>query len=129
MASKRPADANAKTSRRIVVSPIADLPVGGRKIVKVNGREIGVFNIKGEFYALRNICPHRGAPLCRGRLRPLMTSPGVYQRERERESEILKCPWHQWEFDIKTGQALGEPTMRVKSYQVVQEGDEVVLYF
>ena len=45
----------------------------------VGGREIGVFNLGGTFYALRNICPHRGAPLCRGRLRPLVTSPEVYR--------------------------------------------------
>ena len=56
-----------------------DVPPGGRKIVAVGGREIGVFNLGGTFYALRNICPHRGAPLCRGRLRPLVTSPEVYR--------------------------------------------------
>jgi nitrite reductase/ring-hydroxylating ferredoxin subunit len=46
----------------------------------------------------------------------------------EREGEILKCPWHQWEFDIKTGQALYDPDLRVRTYKVVQEGNEIVLY-
>ncbi|MEZ4663696.1 MAG: Rieske (2Fe-2S) protein [Caldilineaceae bacterium] len=115
-------------TRRHVVGPAADLPPGARKIVTVGGREVGVFNIGGEYYALRNICPHRGAPLCHGRLRPLMTSPGVYQLDREREAEILKCPWHQWEFDVKTGRALYDDAMRVRTYRVAQEGDEVVLY-
>lgn len=114
--------------RRFVVGPITDLPPGERKIVNVRGREVGVFNIGGEFYALRNICPHRGAPLCYGRVRPLMVSSGVYHLDREREAEILKCPWHQWEFDIKTGRALCDESMRVRTYSVVQEGDEVVLY-
>ncbi len=111
-----------------VVAHVAALAPGQRKIVRVENREIGVFNISGEFYALRNLCPHRSGPLCKGRVRPLVVTTGVYQRDYEREGEILKCPWHQWEFDIKTGQALYDEKLRVKTYRVVQEGDEVVLY-
>ena len=117
-----------RADRRIVVSLAVDLPPGERKIVSIGKREVGVFNIDGSFYALRNICSHRGAPLCQGRLRPLMVSPGAYQLDRERDAEILKCPWHQWEFDIKTGRALYDERLRVKTYRVVREGDEVVLY-
>lgn len=111
-----------------VVAHVADFARGQRKIVLVENREIGVFNISGEFYALRNLCPHRSGPLCMGRIRPLVVTTGVYQRDYEREGEILKCPWHQWEFDIKTGRALYDEKLRVKTYRVVQEGDEVVLY-
>ena len=113
---------------RYIVAAVADLPPGQRKIVAIDRREIGVFNVQGEFYALRNLCPHRSGPLCSGRVRPLVVTTGVYQREYEREGEILKCPWHQWEFDIKTGQALYDEKLRVKTYRVVQEGDDVVLY-
>jgi 3-phenylpropionate/trans-cinnamate dioxygenase ferredoxin subunit len=113
---------------RHVIAAAADLPPGQRKIVKVGGREIGVFNINGNYYALRNVCPHKGAPLCRGRIRPLVVSNGVYQVDHEREGEVLKCPWHLWEFDIKTGQALYDENLRVKTYAVVREGDEIVLY-
>ncbi len=113
---------------RYVVATAAELPPGARKIVKIRGREIGVFNIEGNFYALRNRCPHRGAPLCRGRLRPLVISPDVYQVDHERENEILKCPWHMWEFDVKTGQTLHDKTIRIRTYRVVQEGEEIVLY-
>ena len=111
-----------------IVAQVTDLAPGQRKIVRIERREIGVFNISGEFYALRNLCPHRSGPLCKGRVRPLVITTGVYQREYEREGEILKCPWHQWEFDIKTGQALYDENLRVKTYRVVQEGEEVVLY-
>ena len=113
---------------RHFIAPLAEFPPGERKIVTVAGREIGVFNIKGDFYALRNICPHRAGPLCHGRLRPLVVSPGVYQLDHEREDEILKCPWHQWEFDIKTGQALFDDSLRVQTYQVKLEDNEVFLY-
>lgn len=127
-APDRATKGSAQKGRRFVVGPISELPPGERKIVRIRGREVGVFNIGGEFYALRNICPHRGAPLCYGRVRPLMVSSGVYHLDREREAEILKCPWHQWEFDIKTGRALCDESMRVKTYEVIAEGDEVVLY-
>ncbi len=115
-------------SRRHLVAKAAELLPGERRIVTIGEREIGVFNVGGEFYALRNICPHRGAPLCKGRLRPLIVSHEVYHIDSARDGEILKCPWHQWEFDIKTGQALFDTNLRVKTYNVKQEGDEIVVY-
>lgn len=118
----------AANRSRHVVAAAAELSPGQRKIVKVGGREIGVFNLNGAFYALRNVCPHKGAPLCRGKIRPLVVSEGVGQVGHEREGEILKCPWHLWEFDIKTGQALYDDHLRVRTYQVIQEGEEIVLY-
>ena len=118
----------ANRSNRHIVGTAADLPPGQRKVVTVNGREIGVFNVGGSYYALLNYCPHRAGPLCHGRLRPLVTSSDVYQRDYEREGEILKCPWHQWEFDVRTGRALYDDALRVRTYRVVQEGDQIVLY-
>ena len=50
------------------VATVEEIPIGGRKLVTIAGRSIGVFNIDGEFYALRNTCPHQGGPLCQGRL-------------------------------------------------------------
>ena len=113
---------------RHVVAAVAELPSGERKVVTVNGHEIGVFHVGDTYYALLNRCPHRAGPLCKGRVRPLVVSAGGTHLGYERESEILKCPWHQWEFDIKTGQALYDAKLRVKTYRVAQEGDEVVLY-
>jgi len=113
---------------RHVVATTAELPNGGRIVVTVNGHEIGVFHVGDGYYALFNRCPHRAGPLCKGRLRPLVISTEGTQLGYERESEILKCPWHQWEFDIKTGQALYDEKLRVRTYRVVQEREEVVLY-
>lgn len=115
------------TNGRHVVASRADLTDGHRKVVWIDGREIGVFNVAGTYYAVRNICPHRTGPLCLGRQRPLVAWQGseiVY----ERENEILKCPWHQYEFDLKTGECIVDPSMRVRTYRVEQEGDEVVVY-
>ena len=115
-------------SRRYVVSAVDDLPPGERRIVPWGGRGgIGVFNVGGRFYALRNRCPHKGGPLCLGRLRPLVTADGVYTVE-HCEKQVLKCAWHQWEFDLATGRALYDPALRVKTYRVEIEADKVILY-
>jgi 3-phenylpropionate/trans-cinnamate dioxygenase ferredoxin subunit len=107
---------------RHVVCALSDLPPGERKIVTVGRRSIGVFNVKGNLYALRNRCPHKGAPLCRGIIRPLVTSPEPYQFEVERDGEILRCPWHGWEFDLATGRSIFNPhAVRVRSYDVSVE--------
>ena len=98
-----------------------ELPLGGRRIVEIDGRSIGVFHVNDEFYAVRNRCPHKGAPLCRGMVTGLVVGD-VYQFEVERDGEILKCPWHGWEFDLKTGGSIFNPhKMRVKSYEVSVE--------
>ena len=85
-------DLRKSGKNRYLIGKAADLPPGHRKIVRAGGREIGIFNIKGSFYALRNKCPHRGAPLCQGRIRPLIVAKTVYECAYEREDEILKCP-------------------------------------
>ena len=119
--------AKSRQSRH-VVARAGELAPGDRTIVTVNGREIGIFNLNGSYHALHNYCPHRAGPLCHGRVRPLVVDRGVYALAYEREGEILKCPWHQWEFDIRSGRALFDETLRVRTYRVVEEGDEVVLY-
>ena len=109
-------------SEQVVVGKAVDLPPGQRTIVAVKGLSIGVFNVKGEFYALNNRCPHQGGPLCLGRLTGLgvATIPG--QMTWTRSGEILRCPWHMWEFDIKTGRALVDPVKaRVKQFPVTVE--------
>jgi nitrite reductase/ring-hydroxylating ferredoxin subunit len=115
--------------RYYVVGKVKELPPGERKLVPVGGKNgIGVFNVKGRFYALKNLCPHKGGPLCQGRLRPHVISPDVYQLDHEGDSEVLKCPWHQWEFDLRTGKALYDSHLRAKTYPVTVEEDEIVLH-
>ena len=115
--------------QRHVVAKVDELSPGERKIVPVGGKGgIGVFNVGGTFYALRNLCPHKGGPLCQGRLRPHVISDETYHVDFEREGEIIKCSWHQWEFDIKTGTALYDSGMRVKTYPVTVDGDAVILH-
>jgi 3-phenylpropionate/trans-cinnamate dioxygenase ferredoxin subunit len=90
---------------RHVVATVDEIAPGTCKIVAVSGREIGVFNVHGAFYALVNRCPHEGAALCMGPILARFTAdrPGEYRLTRH--GEMLRCPWHGWEFDIKTGQS------------------------
>ena len=110
---------------RHVVGSIDEIPPGTRKLVTVNGREIGIFNLGGEFFALLNRCPHQGGALCKGTLVGLVTSsaPGTF--DYSRPGEMLKCPWHGWEYDVRTGQSWCDPAdTKVKAYQVTVEPGE-----
>jgi 3-phenylpropionate/trans-cinnamate dioxygenase ferredoxin subunit len=107
---------------KYVVGTTAEIAPGQRKIVEVGGISIGVFNVGGTYYALRNRCPHQGAPLCQGSLKgtALPSLPGEYVWARE--GEILRCPWHGWEFDVTTGRSICNPhRIRVRAYEVTVE--------
>ena len=102
-----------------IVAPIDEIQPGQRKVVEVAGRSIGIFNVNGEFFALRNQCPHQGGPLCSGIVSGFLTSPAPGEFEYVRRGEFVRCPWHGWEFDIKTGHSWFDPMkMRVRSYDV-----------
>jgi len=113
---------------RCVLGSAEVVPPGQRRVFTgLGARGIGVFNVDGRFYAVRNICPHKGAPLCYGRLRPHIVGPTPGEFGFEREGEILKCPWHQWEFDLATGWSLYAPRLRVRTYPVSIEDGQLVL--
>ena len=72
---------------RHVVAKVGEIPLGGKKLISVKGRDIGVFNVNGEFFALLNKCPHAGASLCHGRIIGLAEAdePGQYRLSRKGE--------------------------------------------
>lgn len=107
---------------RYVVARLGEIPPGGRKLVEVAGRSIGVFNLDGEFFALRNTCPHQGARLCEGVLGARLESRGPGDYQLGHAGELLRCPWHGWEFEVRTGQSWWSPgRVRVKTYPVTVE--------
>lgn len=92
----------------VTLCPLEELPDGAAKAVVVGCQEIALFNVKGKIYALRNFCPHRGAPLSEGFI----------------EDHQVICSWHGWQFDLSTGGLVRNPRIRVETYPVrVVEGE------
>jgi|SRR6185437_9121793 len=94
----------------IKVAETNRLTPGQATAVEVQGRRIAVFNVDGAFYALDDECPHAGGPLSEGQVKDCKVT----------------CPWHEADFDLKTGAVLSPPAFEgVKSYPVVVVGNDV----
>ena len=114
--------------KRQVVARAGEVAPGQCKLVTVAGREIGVFNVDGRYFALANRCPHEGGPLCQGRIVALVQSDGPGHYALTRDREFLRCPWHGWEFDIRTGQSWCDPkSTRARQFQVTVEPGEALM--
>jgi len=115
--------------RRRPVCAVEDLPPGTMKLVPVGKYGVGVYNIGGSLHAIANYCAHEGAPLCAGFVGGTNEfapdAPGHLRYVRE--GRILRCPWHQWEFDITTGQTVADAAKRVRIYQVDVTDGQVYL--
>ncbi|MDF2722711.1 MAG: 2Fe-2S ferredoxin [Paenibacillus sp.] len=107
------------------IGAVSDIPAGTFKIVDIEGRPIGVYNVKGEFYAIHNYCPHQGAQLCRGPVCGTTLESRVYEYIYGRDGEVVRCPWHGWEFDLKTGKSLFNEKVRTRRYPVQIEGERI----
>jgi nitrite reductase/ring-hydroxylating ferredoxin subunit len=116
----------------VVIGKADAFPDPGRKVIEVDGTEVGVFCRNGQFAAYENVCPHMGGPVCQGkiiaRVQELIaddkTSTGLAF---SKDQTNIVCPWHGYEFDIGTGQQQGNPRMRLLPVKVtVVDGDLVV---
>lgn len=115
-----------------VVANTVELEDGDRIVVEIEGREVAVFQIGGEYYAYLNWCAHQGGPCCEGVLTG--TVEGSYDRETNevsltwgREGEILNCPWHGWEYDVISGECLSRPDIALPSYAVTVSDGEIIV--
>ena len=117
-----------RRQRKRCVIGRADLPRGGRRLVEVDGKSIGVFNVLGAYYALHNRCPHMGGRLCEGPVTGTARTTDKYEFFYERAGEILRCGWHGWEFEIESGACLVDEKMWAKSYKVTVEDGDLVLH-
>ncbi len=111
----------AKRGKQLVVCKADEIGIGERRIFEDEKISIGVYNIEGRFYAIKNVCPHAGAPLCQGHIQTTHRPGEVGQFDPALEGRVLRCPWHGWEFDIVTGKGLYDRNSRVATYPVTQD--------
>lgn len=111
------------------VAEEAEFEEADRIISDIEGREVAVFRIDGEYYALANYCVHQGGPLCEGSVSGTLTSDDDFELEYSRDDEIVSCPWHGWEFDIKTGEHLSNTGFKTPMYDVVCQDAKVYVEF
>jgi nitrite reductase/ring-hydroxylating ferredoxin subunit len=108
----------------------SDFKNGDRRIVFLGETEIGVFRDNNEFFAYSNTCVHQGGPACEGliiakveeKLMPDKTSRGLYFSDAETH---FVCPWHGYEYDLRTGECAADRKLKLRRYEVVQKGDDL----
>jgi nitrite reductase/ring-hydroxylating ferredoxin subunit len=95
----------------IRVASKSDVAPGEGAVVDINGRQIALFNVGGQFYALDNTCLHRGGPLGEGMC--------------DATNLTVQCPWHGWVYSLVDGVSTFNPGARVEKFEVVVDGDDV----
>lgn len=93
----------------VKVASTSDLKPGTAISVTANGREIALYNVGGKFYATDNTCLHQGGPLGEGML----------------EGEVISCPWHMWEYNVCTGEEVGNCSVKLATFPVEVEGTDI----
>lgn len=116
------------------VAERSELPDGEHVVIELEGRDVGVYNVDGTYYAYTSWCPHHGGPLCEGKVSG--TTEAEFDRETLRTSrewtkdgEIVICPWHHWQFDLTTGRGVHDEDQRLPAHDVEVEGDEIYVVF
>ena len=117
-------------SKAYDVASVDDIPEGKHLLVEVRGREIGIFNVKGQYYALPNVCLHQNGPLCQGAVSGTLVSSAEtdWKRTWAHDGEIIVCPWHSLEFNIITGECLAYPNRKLPTYRVAVEGQRINVF-
>ena len=96
---------------RVKVALVGDVPEGEGRVVDVNGRTLALFNLDGRFYAVDNDCPHRGGPLGEGEL----------------DGPVVRCPWHAWRWDVRTGANVNNPAVKIACFPVTIEAGAILV--
>jgi 3-phenylpropionate/trans-cinnamate dioxygenase ferredoxin component len=98
-------------SKSIKVAARGEIAPGDFRCVEVDGKKVVVYNVEGTFYATDNTCAHNGGPLGQGLF----------------EGNLVTCPWHAFQFDVRTGEAVYDPNLRVATFPTRVEGDDVLI--
>ncbi len=112
-----------------LVGKASDIKDGDRKVVTAGKREIGVFHKDGAFYAYSNTCLHQGGPACEGvmiaNVIDIINPDRTYEGQTFGDKTHFVCPWHGWEYDLKTGEMVGDRKQKLRKYEVLKRGDDI----
>ncbi|MEA2976752.1 MAG: hypothetical protein QOF19_2272 [Alphaproteobacteria bacterium] len=97
-----------------LLGKIEDIPEGKGRAFKAGKATVAVFRSNGKFFAINNRCVHKGASMCEGEL----TEGGT----------VVRCPWHNWAFDLASGEHCYDANEKIRTYEVKMDGDQVILY-
>jgi nitrite reductase/ring-hydroxylating ferredoxin subunit len=112
---------------RTLVGAVDDFALDKFRIVHIDGNSIGVVRTKEGFFAVLNYCPHMGAEVCLGSVTGTTLPTDIpFDYRLGHQRSVVRCPWHRWEFDLASGEAIGKITnMRIATYQVEVDGEDV----
>jgi nitrite reductase/ring-hydroxylating ferredoxin subunit len=116
----------------IFVARVGEMQEGERRIVGAGaGHELGVFFVGGAFYCYSNYCAHSGGPACEGILIPKVED--ILDESKKHRGQVFAdemhfvCPWHGYEYDLKTGECVGDRTLKLRKYEVIVREDKVMV--
>jgi 3-phenylpropionate/trans-cinnamate dioxygenase ferredoxin subunit len=96
----------------VKVAKKSEIEPGEKKLVEVNGRAVGLFNLEDSYYAIEDVCTHDGGPLAEGNLM----------------GDEIECPRHGARFNVQTGEATRMPAFEsVDTYEVKVEGEDILI--
>jgi len=96
-------------SQRVTIGKASDIPEGGSVVVTINQKDVAVFRVNGQFFAIDDLCPHMGASLSGGYV----------------ENGVVTCPWHYWRFQLSDGAWADNPKVKTGCYTVHVVGDDL----
>ena len=116
--------------REVLAGKVAEFDDGGKKILENGSSEIGVYFVKGSWYAYQNMCPHQGGPACEGlmmaKVEQILADDKTHQGLRFNHDEMhIVCPWHGWEFNLADGQMCADDNFKLRKYEVDIRGEDV----
>jgi nitrite reductase/ring-hydroxylating ferredoxin subunit len=126
---------NQSSAMRVRIGPESELEPGERKCLSIDGTEIVVINLDGEYFAVRSFCPHMGGPVGRGATydenpsapkATESTRSGCDVDSAEPDGgQTIACPFHGWRFEVETGASTFSEKKRVRTYEVETVNDEI----
>ena len=118
------------TPRAVDVAGSDEIGERGRLVVEIGGTTVGIFRFRGRLHAYENLCAHQGGPACQGRIVHRVRERLDEQRrsrgtEFEPDSMHIVCPWHGFEYDVRTGRHPGRPDFALRSFPVAESGGRI----